>query len=586
MRHLVLVAMAGATLARSGAAAPDAGPAQVLGGIVAAYEVLQAERDPISAGQRGDLAAARRWPDDSPSGVARRQERLAALDRQLHTLAEEGLAGEDRLNRALLEIEIQTELDGMAFDERRMPFTSDESFFNLPAEMAGETRLRSLDEAQAYLDRLAALPAFYATEIANMRRGCAAGFTQPRFAVDKAASFVAASVAAPAEQSPLLAPIAALPETVPAPDRARLRAKALDIISTRIKPAESALASYFTRDYAACARTALGVGSLPGGRVYYAHLVRRETTTDLTPDRVNALGLAEIARIRTEMEAAMRETGFTGSLQAFLAQLRRDPKFFVASREALLDKASRLAKQVDDRLPAFFGKLPRLPYGVRPVPREIEEGYTSARYFPGSPEQGIAGGLMINTSHLDQRPLYELPALVAHEGAPGHHIQIALAQELAGVPSFRRDYDNTAFVEGWALYAEQLGREMGLYATPAERFGLLSMEMWRACRLVVDTGIHWMGWSRAQAEACLRDNTALAEQNIQVEIDRYVTWPGQALGYKIGQLEFAKLRQRAERALGPKFDLRAFHDAVLDEGALPLSLLERRIDAWIASRKG
>jgi uncharacterized protein (DUF885 family) len=219
------------------------------------------------------------------------------------------------------------------------------------------------------------------------------------------------------------------------------------------------------------------------------------------------------------------------------------------------------------------------------VPAEIEEGYTSGRYFPGSPEQGIAGGLMINTSHLDQRPLYELPALVAHEGAPGHHIQIALAQEQTGVPEFRHDYDLTAFVEGWALYAEQLGREMGLYTTPYERFGLLSMEMWRACRLVIDTGIHWKGWTREQAVACLKDNTALSDTNIENEVNRYISWPGQALAYKVGELRIMALRRKAEAALGAKFDIRAFHDALLDEGPMPLALLEQRIDAWIAARR-
>jgi uncharacterized protein (DUF885 family) len=248
----------------------------------------------------------------------------------------------------------------------------------------------------------------------------------------------------------------------------------------------------------------------------------------------------------------------------------------------LLEKASRLAKRVDDQLPHFFGKLPRLPYGVRPVPAAIEEGYTSARYDPGSPQLGQAGGLLINTSHLDQRPLYELPALVAHEGAPGHHIQIALGQELFDLPAFRQDSNITAFVEGWAVYAEQLVSEMGLYQTPYERFGMLSMEMWRACRLVMDVGLHAKGFSRDQALSCLRENTALSEKNMQNEVDRYIAWPGQTLGYKIGELKIMQLRRRAEAALGTRFDIRAFHDVVLDDGAMPLDILEQRVNAWIA----
>jgi len=309
--------------------------------------------------------------------------------------------------------------------------------------------------------------------------------------------------------------------------------------------------------------------------------VRHETTTDMTPDQVFALGQSEIARIRTAMDVQIAQTGFKGGFRAFQQHLRTDPEFYVTSREALLEKASRLAKRVDDQLPRFIGRLPRLTYGVRPVPAAIEENYTTGRYNPGSPEQGIAGGLMINTSHLDQRPLFELPTLVAHEGVPGHHIQIALAQEMTGLPTFRRNSDITAYVEGWALYSEQLVSEMGLYDTPYIRFGMLSMEMWRACRLVMDVGIHWKGWTRDQAMACLRDNTALADKNMQNETDRYIAWPGQALGYKIGELRILALRHRAEAALGDRFDIRRFHDVVLDEGAMPLSLLEQRVDAWI-----
>jgi uncharacterized protein (DUF885 family) len=278
------------------------------------------------------------------------------------------------------------------------------------------------------------------------------------------------------------------------------------------------------------------------------------------------------------------ETGFSGDRAAFVAMLRKDPRFYATSRQDLLEKASEVAKRVDDKLPRYFATLPRLTFGVRPVPAEIEETYTSARYFEGSPKTGVAGGYMVNTSHLDQRPLYELPALTLHESAPGHHTQIALGQELEGVPSFRRNADVTAFTEGWGLYAEQLGVEMGIYRDPYEQFGRLSMEMWRACRLVADTGIHWKGWSLEQARACFTENTALSPLNIEVELARYVGWPGQALAYKVGELKILELRRKAERALGPRFDVRRFHDAVLLAGPLPLDLLEQRIDAWIAAQ--
>jgi uncharacterized protein (DUF885 family) len=285
------------------------------------------------------------------------------------------------------------------------------------------------------------------------------------------------------------------------------------------------------------------------------------------------------------MDAVRAEAGFTGTHAEFLAFLRGDPRFYVTTREELLEKASTLAKRIDDQLPRFFGTLPRLTYGVRPVPAEIEKGYTSARYFSGSASQGVAGGFMVNTYALDQRGLYELPALALHEAVPGHHLQIALAQELQGVPAFRRDADMTAFVEGWALYSESLGTEMGIYRTPYENFGRLSMEMWRACRLVSDTGIHWLGWSLDEARKCFTDNTALSSLNIENELARYVGWPGQALGYKVGELKIKALRKRAETALGPKFDIRRFHDAVLLAGPLPMDLLEARIDAWIATEK-
>jgi uncharacterized protein (DUF885 family) len=363
------------------------------------------------------------------------------------------------------------------------------------------------------------------------------------------------------------------------------RRRALDIVRSRIKPAEAALADFFAHDYMPHARTSLGASSLPDGRAYYAYRVRRETTTTMTPDEIFALGQAEITRIRAEMDKVIGETGFKGDFKAFQESLRHDTRFYVTTREALLEKASRIAKLIDDQLPAYFGLLPRLTYGVRPVPQDIEEGYTSGRYNGGSPHQGIAGGLMINTSHLDQRPLYELPALVAHEGVPGHHLQIALTQEQPDVPNFRRRAEITAFVEGWALYSEQLVKDMQLYTTPYERFGQLSMEMWRACRLVMDVGIHWKGMSREDALSCLRDNSALAEKNIQSETDRYISWPGQALGYKIGQIRISELRRRAEAALGGDFDIRKFHDVILDEGPMPMILLEQRVESWIAKQK-
>jgi uncharacterized protein (DUF885 family) len=562
-----------------------AGPAEDLQAIMADYDRYLAKADPIDAGERGDIAAARLWPDDSPAAVADRAAALKSFHGRLQAIPPEALSGEDALNRALLTYRVDLDIDGERYDEERIPFTSDEGFYVTPGYVAQGTVLRTRADIDAYLTRLDHLPDYYDCEVNNMRRGLETGFVQPRITALTAAKATRAEADIPIDQHPMLAPFNHPPSGISAADAARMKAQAIDLIRTRVRPAEARLAIFFETEYLPRARDSIGASALPDGRAYYAYRARRETTTNLTPDEIFDLGQSEIARIRGEMERAIADSGFKGSFAAFQDYLRRDPQFYVATREALLEKASRIAKRIDDQLPSYFATLPRLSYGVREVPRAIEEGYTTGRYNPGSPSQGVAGGLMINTSHLDQRPLYELPALVAHEGAPGHHIQIALAQELTGVPQFRRESDLTAFVEGWALYAEQLGTEIGLYATPYERFGLLSMEMWRACRLVVDVGMHWKGWSRDQAVACLKDNTALSDKNIQNEVDRYIAWPGQALGYKVGELKILELRRRAQAALGSKFDYRTFHDAILDEGPLPMALLEARIDDWIKSRR-
>jgi uncharacterized protein (DUF885 family) len=559
-------------------------PASALQSVLSDYDAYEKDVDPISAGQRGDLAAAARWPDERPATIARRHALLAGLQARLRAIPLSALAGEAVLSHALLAWRIDIDLQGQAFDEERIPFTSDEGFFVTPLYAAEGTVLHTEAEAQAWLARLQTLPAYYAAETANMQRGLDTGFTQPRQTAQAAARTVQAMADTPAEHDALMEPLSRLPRTMPRADRERLRAAALAIVKTQDKPAEHALADFLSHTYVPRTRTSIGIADVPNGRAYYAYRVRHETTSSLTPDQIFALGTSEIARIRAAMQDQIKAAGFAGSFADFQQFLRRDPQFYVATPEALLEKASRIAKLVDDQLPKFFGRLPRLTYGVRPVPGVLAEGYTSARYDPGSPEQGVAGGLMINTSHLDQRPLFELPALVAHEGAPGHHIQIALAQELEHVPDFRRDYDITAFVEGWALYAEQLGLELGIYRTPYERFGLLSLEMWRACRLVMDVGIHWKGFTRDQALACLRDNTALSDKNIQNEVDRYIAWPGQALGYKVGELTIMDLRHQAEAGLGARFDERDFHDIILDEGAMPLSILSARVASWINSR--
>ena len=553
--------------------------------LVADYERYNLQQDPVTAGQQGDAEALKRWPDDSTAADVERRKALADFQKRLDALGSGPLQGEDALNLAALRGQVRRRQESLDFDEARFPFAADDAFFNIPDYVARGTIIRSRADAEAWLARLKALPAYYAIETANAQRGLDSGFIQPEPVVEAALKVMRAQAGAPAEQSSLLLPFASLPESFSSADGKQLRARALELVSQGVKPAQRDFLRFLEQTYRPKARQTLGIEAVQNGAAYYAYLVRRHTTTAMTPDQVHELGLKEVARIHAEMEQVIAQTGFHGTFQQFQAELRSNPRFYVTTREALLEKASTLAKHIDGELPKWFGLLPRLPYGVREVPREIEESYTSARYWPGSPEQGQAGGYLVNTSHLDQRPLYELPALTLHEAVPGHHLQIALAQENKVIPLFRRDDEVTAFVEGWALYSEKLGIEMGIYRDPYEQFGRLSMEMWRACRLVVDTGIHHQGWTREQAIAYMGANTALAQKNIEVEVDRYIGWPGQALGYKIGELKILELRHRAEIALGEKFDIRRFHDLVLGEGPLPLDILEQRVDAWIAEQK-
>jgi len=530
---------------------------------------------------------ASKWtlPDSSPAAEARRLDAFRAARKQAAAVDPAGLSEKDRLTRELLLWTLDSKIEAAAYDESRMPFSSDGGFDTSLLYRADGARLTSEADARKWIALLGQIPAYYETGIANARRGVAAGFVQPVPTAQGVLARAKRAAETPLASDPLLEPLRKLPKSIPADRRAALLQEGEAAITAKVAPARKAFATFMADEYLPKASKSLAASDLPGGEAYYAFLVRHHTTTDLTPDQVHALGLKEVARIRAEMETVKAEAGFKGSMAEFRAFLRTDDRFYATSRQQLLEKASEIAKRVDDQLPAHFRTLPRLSYGVRPVPASIEEGYTTGRYFQGDPKEGRAGGLMINTSSLRERGLYELPALVLHEGAPGHHIQIALAQEQPEVPAFRRDLYVTTFGEGWGLYSEKLGVEMGIYRDPYEHFGRLSYEMWRACRLVADTGIHAKRWTIEQARACFTENSALSAVNIEVELQRYVSWPGQALAYKIGELKLLELRKRAETALGERFDERSFHDAVLLNGSLPLSVLERQIDAWIGAQK-
>jgi uncharacterized protein (DUF885 family) len=554
--------------------------------LITDFEAYELAEDPVTAGQEGDRAALSRLPDPSPAADARRRAALEGFSARLSAIPVDGLSDAAALNRAFLAWIIASRLQSLAFDEARMAFNSDGGFHSLMGYLAAVTPMRSAADARAWIDRLNALPAYYRANVENARRGARTGFTQPKSTVEAVIAQARRQAETPLDDDPLLAPLTRLPSSIPAAEQAALRAEAEAVLRERVRPEQRAFVRFLETEYLPAARSGLGVRGVPGGEAYYRWLVADHTTTDMSPDEIHAVGQAEVKRIRAEMDAVIAETGFQGDFPAFVQMLRKDPRFYAGSRQALLEKASEIAKRIDDQLPAWFATLPRLTYGVRPVPADIEETYTTGRYFSGSPAQGVAGGYMVNTSHLDQRPLYELPALTLHEAVPGHHLQIALAQELENTPAFRRNAGVTAFTEGWGLYAEKLGGEMGIYRDAYERFGRLSYEMWRACRLVADTGLHWKGWSLDQARACFTENSALSPLNIEVELARYVSWPGQALAYKVGELKIVALREKARTALGEDFDIRRFHDAVLLAGPLPMALLEPRIDAWIAAEAG
>ena len=573
----VLVAASGPVLARQ-----QQGNSQ-LAGVIGAYEQLQRRVDPLTAGGEGDRDALRRLPDVSPEAAAALRRDLTDLRNQLSQVPDHGLNDADTINRTFLMRVISEGVESIDFDEARVPVSNGEGFFTLMSGLAYNTPVESAADAEAWIARLQATPRFYQQSIANARRGIASGWVQPRIVSERALATAQAQLTSLTDT--LMLPFAQMPATIPAGDQERYRNQAATIIHDQILPAQQEAVAFLRTEYLPRSRATIGLNAIPHGREYYSYLARSFTTTTMTPEQIHALGESEVARIRVEMEHEIAASGFHGTFAEFINFLHTDPQFYARSPEELTMRYAETAKRADAQLPRLFGTLPRLTYGIRAIPAENAEGNTTAYYTQGSPALGQSGTYWINLTHLDQRPLYEMPALTLHESVPGHHLQIALAQEQGELPYYRRNANVTAFIEGWGLYAESLGNDMGMYRTPYERFGRLSYEMWRACRLVADTGIHWMGWDIERARQCFAQNTALSPHNIQTELERYVATPGQALAYKIGELNFQALRREATQALGPRFDIRAFHDEVLGAGALPIDLINARVHAWIEAHQ-
>jgi uncharacterized protein (DUF885 family) len=542
----------------------------------AALEKLLAEESAIE--RQTDPKDGPGWPDVSKAAEDRRIAALKALQARLSSLSPSPEGSEDALTRQLLDWRLGMRVEAARFDAARIPFDNGDGFFNTANYAAETTVIRTDADAVAWIARLRALPMYFDQQINNLKRGIATGFVQPQPTASSVLVILKLAADQPAAASPLLAPLKYLPATIAADRQAALRADGLAAVEQAVKPTQRKLVAFFERDYLPHARSRLGASSLPDGRAWYAFEVRRSTTTNMKPDEVFALGEREVARIRAEMETAMRSTNFTGTMSQFIAMLRTDKRFYAADLQTYVEKASEIGKRIDGLLPVWFGRLPRLTWTIRVKPPELEAA--SSGYDLGDPEKGAPGTVVVS-AHAYENPLFGLAAWVLHEGVPGHHLQIALGQERTDLPAFRRKDEPTAFVEGWALYAEQLGENMGVYRDAYEHFGRLSFDMWRACRLEMDVGIHWKGWAKGQAESCLRDNTALPETSVEQETQRYIAWPAQALAYKIGELQFLAERRRAEHALGTRFDIRAFHDAVLDDGPMPLSILHERIGRWI-----
>jgi uncharacterized protein (DUF885 family) len=556
---------------------------RALATVITAYEQTARRYDPLTSASEGDRAALRLLPDASREAEMSQRAELLALKARLERVPARGLNEQDALNRAYLLRIIDQNIQGVDLDFGRAPISNGDGFFTFGDYLAYTTPIQSTDDAEAWLSRLEALPTYYRQNLANARRGIETGYTQPRITVDRALTTARAQV--DTMERTLLTPLASMPDTIPSAQQEEFRNRARAIIRDQILPVHRETVTFIESEYLPAARRGLGLRSVPGGEDLYRFLVRSYTTTDMTPEQIHDLGNQEVARIRALMEEEIRASGFRGNFAAFQRFLRTDRQFYARTPEDLIRHASEVAKRADGELPRLFGTLPRLSYGIRVIPAEQAEGSTTAYYTQGSAALGQSGTYWVNTTHLDQRPLYELPALTVHEAMPGHHLQISRAQELGELPYFRRNAFETAFVEGWGLYSETLGEDMGMYRTPYERFGRLSYEMWRACRLVADTGIHWMGWDIERARRCFAENTALSPHNIQTELERYIATPGQALAYKIGELTIRRLRREATETLGGRFDIRAFHDELLSAGAVPMDVLEARMRRWVARQQ-
>lgn len=543
---------------------------------------FEMRENPLQATRTGDNRFNDKLPRVSLADARRRKGAKESFLQRLLSMPQDSLSAQDRLNWQILKRMTEDEIAELEFGNYLIPITNREGFHTEFPELRRQVPLKTVRDYENYLQRLRGFSQYAAGHMELMRQGVQDGWTLPAVVLQGYEKPLEGQIVDSPEKSLFYEPFLKVPPTISSADQERLRQEGKRAIMENVVAGYRAFRDFLAKEYVPHAKESIAASTFPQGKSFYQHRVRIFTTLDTSPESVHEVGMREVERIRGEMKAIIEKLQFKGSFAEFLEFLRTDPRFYKETPEALLQEVALILKRMDGELPKLFRRLPRTPYGIREIPAYIAPLTTTAYYMPPAGDGTDAGYYYVNTYNLRSRPTYELEALSLHEAVPGHHLQIALQQELAELPMFRRYAGFTAYVEGWALYSERLGCEVGFYQDPYDDFGRLTFEMWRACRLVVDTGMHYLGWSREQAIAFMEENTALSKHNIRAEVDRYIAWPGQALGYKIGELKIRELRLKAEKSLGANFDLREFHDEILKLGAVPLIILEEQIDAYIA----
>ena len=558
----------------------NAGPAEDFQDLLDEHWEWQMRENPVRASRMGDRRWNDQWTDNSLEAIERRQDEQRDFLRRLRLINSSQLDEAGQLNYDLFRRQLENATDGFQFKAYLMPMSQRGGVQSLEST-AERLRLANTQDYEDWLARMAAIDTVVEQHIELMEEGRDSGYMPPKILMERIPDQISSQLVEDPEQSPFFTAFAAMPASMDADEQERLQSLAREVIDETIVPAYREFANYFNDVYLPASRESIGASALPNGEAFYEYRSRLYTTTQMTPDEIHRVGLDEVKRIRDEMQLVIDELEFDGSFNDFLEFLRTDPQFYYDTPEELFEGYLAISKRIDPELVKVFGRLPRMPYGLRPIPENIAPDTTTAYYSGPAADGSRPGYYYVNLYRPEVRPKYEMEVLSIHEAVPGHHLQIALQQELENMPNFRKFSGFTAFTEGWGLYSESLGYEMGFYQDPYSHFGALTYDMWRAVRLVVDTGMHYKGWSREQAIEFFMDNAAKTEQDIINEIDRYISWPGQALAYKIGQLKMLEIRRKAEQALGDNFDVRAFHDALLGGGALPLEVLEIRMNRWL-----